>query len=221
MLLPYFVILFVLAQANRMNIGNVITVNISGTHYEMGVQYGSLLQKELYSTLNVLLDYFLNEHHMTYEQVLQQSQLFDNRYSYSWEFFLNGMADGSGLSLNDCKIINSMETIHVNTGINGNPFHFLSQCAFVSLPPAISHYNSTLIGRNYDYGRPFDEIAKNLIVTVLHENEKVPTAIIGLPGQIYCPSCINKYNIFMELNNGGPSGGFAVETQRQTLLIKV
>jgi hypothetical protein len=42
-----------------------------------------------------------------------------------------------------------------------------------------------------------------------------------MPGQIYCPSCINQNGLFLELNNGEPSGGFTVATDRKSLLINM
>ncbi len=87
----------------------------------------------------------------------------------------------------------------------------LTWCAFLSVPPNKSAIGSTLIGRNYDFPPPFDQCSKLLTVTILHEDDKVPTAIISMPGQIYCPSCVNAQGLFMELNNGMPSGGYYVD----------
>ena len=42
-----------------------------------------------------------------------------------------------------------------------------------------------------------------------------------MPGQIYCPSCVNANGLFLELNNGEPSGSFTVATQRESLLINL
>eukprot|EP01084_Bolivina_argentea_P168503 292204_1 len=205
----------------RSDYGNISVVNLYGNHYEMGVQYGSLLENELKISLDIILDFFMNENGMTYQQLTEQSSTFHLRYSYSYSFFLNGISNASGLPLNDIKILNAMETLQVV----GNDDFIVGKCAFISIPPSNTQNNSTLIGRNYDYPPPFDKIAKHLIVTIIHETEtetdKIPTAIIAMPGQIYCPSCINKKGIFMELNNGFPSGGPVIDEQRQTLLIKM
>eukprot|EP01084_Bolivina_argentea_P298257 513959_1 len=217
-----FVIVFIVnGIAKRMDIEDITVVNVTGSHYEMGVEYGYLLENELNMSLNILFDYFMNQNGMTYQQLVQQSELFYDRYSYTFNFFLQGISVGSGLSFTDCKILNAMETLHATSNQSSNNNYGLPSCAFVSLPPSICANNATLIGRNYDFPAPFNEIAKNLVVTIIHETNKIPTAIIGLPGQIYCPSCINKEGIFMELNNGEPSGGFTVIQERQTLLIKL
>lgn len=55
----------------------------------------------------------------------------------------------------------------------------------------------------------------------MHETDRVATAIIGMPGQIYCPSCVNENGIFVELNNGAPSGGGHPAFERKSLLINL
>eukprot|EP01084_Bolivina_argentea_P104417 186972_1 len=155
---------------------------------------------------------------MTYQQLTQQSNLFHQRYSYSFSTFIHGMSQGSQLSLNDCKILNAMETLQL---VSDNNNFILGKCAFISVPPTMTENNAPIIGRNYDYPPPFDVIAKYLTISILHQPNKVTTSIIAMPGQIYCPSCLNEKGIFMELNNGFASGGLRIEYERETLLIKM
>ena len=59
---------------------------------------------------------------------------------------------------------------------------------------------------------------KNLVITTIKEINKNPVAIISLAGQIYCPTCINESGIFIELNNGFPSGGTMPPQTDKTML---
>ena len=48
------------SHATAIKIDNVTVVNVSGSHYEMGIDYGKSLQKELNETLQILFDYFFD-----------------------------------------------------------------------------------------------------------------------------------------------------------------
>ncbi|MDR3321431.1 MAG: C45 family peptidase, partial [Synergistaceae bacterium] len=63
-------------------------------------------------------------------------------------------------------------------------------------------------GRNYDYFPWFRDLGKNLTIAVYHPCDgSLATATIGYPGGIYMTTGINERGIFLELNNGEPSGG--------------
>lgn len=95
------------------------------------------------------------------------------------------------------------------------------KCSYFYIPPAQSTGGKGIIGRNYDYPSPFDKIAKYLTLTYLNHPDFQPTLLIALPGQAYCPSCLNKWGLFVEINNGMPSGGYDVDPSKTTLLIKI
>jgi len=196
--------------------GKINIVNVYGSHSEMGFQYGTAMKMQLGKALSLLKNYYIEEHGITYSQLSERADMFFQRYSYSYKLFIEGIAKSSGLSITDCKILNAMETLNSLVSKNG-----LGHCTFMFIPPKKSLTNTAFIGRNYDFPPPFDKLAEDLTVTILHEENKISTAIISMPGQIYCPSCINSEGLFIELNNGQPSGGFVVDYNRETLLIKL
>ena len=197
-------------------------ITLSGTHYEMGVSYGAQMQGELRGALEVLKDFFINGRHVTYEAMLAKSDEFHNRYSPPYKYFLKGVAYSTGLTLNDVKILNGMEVFN---SLGSADDHFIdtpvSACAFIFLPPEKSSTGSAIIGRNYDFPAPYDLIAQNLTITTLIKPEHSTVTMVGLPGQIYCVSCVNEKGFFMELNNGMPSGGYSYDITRQSLLINM
>jgi len=208
-------------QGNGLYSANGIkVVSLKGSHREMGRQYGLLLSSQLEEVLQILKDFYVEQHQLPYEKLVTKADLFYQRYSYSYQLFIQGIAETSGLSLDDCKVLNGMETLNSLLRHTTNSSS-MGWCAFLSLPPEKTSFNGTLLGRNYDFPAPFDKCAKYLTVTILHENDKIPTAFIAMAGQIYCPSCLNAKGIFMELNNGTPSGGYIVDTQRQSLLVNL
>lgn len=201
--------------AKKLKYGTIPVVVLHGTHQQMGIQYGQALQNELQQSLSILEQYYIGQQHIPYEKLVAKANLLYDRFPLSYQLFIQGVAQGSKLSLDDAKILNAMETLPSLASEDAG------HCSFLAITPKQTITNTTLIGRNYDFPAPFDKIAHYLIVTVLKEDNAEPTAFIALPGQIYCPSCVNADGLFMELNNGTPSGGQFVDIDRQSLLINM
>jgi hypothetical protein len=201
------------SKAVKLQYGNIPVLVLSGTTEQMGIQYGGALSNQLKTVLSVLKNYYITGHGLTYQQLLTQASLLYNRFPIRYQSFMQGVAQGSGLDFRDIIILNGMETL-------GELLQDKTQvaCAFLFVPPGQTTTGAALIGRNYDYPEPFDQLARYLTVSVMNEPGKVPTAFISIPGEIYCPSCVNANGLFMELNNGTPSGGHIVDTNTQSML---
>jgi hypothetical protein len=190
-------------------------ITVSGTKFQMGESYGTQLREELGGTLKVLTDFYVEAHHIPMAELNKKADDFYQSYPLGYQRFIQGVAKGSGLSLNEAKILNAMETL------SSLLTRHVDACSFIAIPHTKTVNKGTLIGRNYDYPAPFHQIAHNLTVTVLLEPDTIPTAIIAMPGQIYCPTCVNKAGLFVELNNGMRSGGYAINRERESLLINL
>jgi hypothetical protein len=194
--------------------GAIPVVVLSGNYQDMGKSYGEDFKNDLYTELGILENYYMTENHVSYGELVAQSNLLYDRFPYSYQLFLKGVSEGSGLNLSDVKILNAMETL-------GELVHQSAACAFFFVPAMHTNTGNALIGRNYDYPPPFDTLSQYVSVVILKAPDTVPTAIVGITGEIYCPSCINQKGLFAELNNGTPSGGSAVDANRQSLLINM
>jgi hypothetical protein len=203
-------------QAVKLNYGNISTLVLSGSSKQIGVQYGLSLKVQLKQELAILESYYIDQEHLTYAQLATHAALLYNRFPLRYQIFMQGVAQGADLSLNDVMILNAMETL-------GEILSDKSQeaCAFLFVPPQRTTTGASLIGRNYDYAPPFDQLAKYLTVTVLKEPHKVPTVFISIAGEIYCPSCVNAAGIFLELNNGMPSGGTTINRNTSSMLARM
>jgi hypothetical protein len=195
------------------SVQGIKTLTLRGSRQEMGQQYGAALRSELRQALAILEDYYVKQRGVPFTRLQAQAELFYDRFPWSYQMFILGVAQGSGLRPDQAKILNAQETL---TGLSRDD---PGACSFIAISPSRTKTGAMLIGRNYDFPPPYDRIAPLLTVTVMEEDNSLPVAFIGLPGQIYCPTCIGGNGIFMELNNGMPSGGFSVNTKRQTLLI--
>lgn len=190
---------------------------ISGSKQEMGYQYGTMMKNKLEASYEILINYYVDENRIPYLKLLGKAELFFEKYPYSYQKFIEGIAVGSNLPIETCKILNAMETLNSLLYEQEE----VSACSFIAIPADRTENNAVIVGRNYDFSPPYDEIAKLLTVTVMKGYDEIPTAIISMPGQIYCPSCINKYSIFLGVNNGMPSGGYFIDYTKETLLINL
>jgi hypothetical protein len=186
-------------------------------HAAMGEDYGRLLADDLTAVLGILLDFFVGKKCVQYEQLVTEANQLYLRYPHSWRNFIKGVSRGSGLAIDDCKILNAMETLGgvIEESVIG-------QCSFVYVPKRRRRSKTgALYGRNYDFMHPFDLCSKHLAITVFCEPDKEVVAIVAIAGQISCLTGVNSNGIFIALNNGMPSGGYFVDKKRQTLLINL
>lgn len=192
-------------------IGDIKVLSLHGSYEDMGLDYGVFMKDYIHSSLNILLQHY-KEQGLTREEIRQQADFFFNRFPRKYQSFIYAVSIGAKISFEDAKMLNAMEAIHKSKEFNmfGNTNQMIGNCAFVYLSTQKTVDKSSIIGRNYDYPKPFDQISRMLTVTVLNPSGLIPTAIIAMPGQIYCPTCINSHGLFIELNNGTPSGGNTV-----------
>lgn len=215
-----------------------ISLSDSGSLESMGKEYAEKLSVPLQETKSLLLDYFMTQGGYTYDELLDKAMIFYNRYPSSLKDFINGMSlSESALSLNDCIILLSMETLSsLKMKFGDTPPEEEEKCfscSFAFLSGNKTETGYPFVGRLYDFFPPFDAIAeKNLIITVFpsdpfkagnkkeddERNTFPSTALVGLPGQIYCPTCVNSLGIFSEFNNGEPSGGTVLNENTTTML---
>lgn len=205
-----------LPNAKMYDIGGFNVLLLSGSNFEKGVSYGKLMTSQLNESLKIINRYFVEENGISFERLVKKAREFHEKYPYSYKLFIEGISEGSGLTLDECMILNGMETL--NSLLYEKD---IVHCTFASIPSSEDDVKRNIITRNYDFPKPFDQCAKYLTVTVIDNENKIPVAFIGMPGQIYCPTCINEKGLFMELNNGMPSGGFGVNNDRETLLVRL
>lgn len=212
-----------MSKTEYKNINGINVISLTGDSlYDMGVSYGKTMQNQLIGALDYLIEGF-EKHKITKSEMVKVAVEFYDRYSDNLKPFLHGMSEGAEITMDEANILNGMETL--NKLLEPSYYDLRSEvvnCAFMLIPPSKTNSGNSIIARNYDFPRDiYGEIAMNLTVTILNQDNKIPTALIGMPGQIYCPSCTNKNGLFMELNNGMPSGGTYVNQTRESMLTQM
>ena len=174
--------------------GSSRVVDLQGTWHEMGRQYGKLLHKELGDVYFGKLQPFMAAHP---DKLPLLRSIAEDRYQanpYKYREVLRGMAETSGLSLEQLKMVNAVEYV---AGI--------TQCSGLAVWDEYAG-GKLVYGRNYDYAPSFKRLDHDIVVAVYHPADgSLAAATIGYAGEIYAVNGMNEKGIFMELNNGGPS----------------
>lgn len=180
-------------QGRKASAGGVSIVNLYGSWYEMGRQYGALMKKELtevHDFVEAIIEYSIGNAQKAESIVSVQTA----QTPYRIARFLEGASETSGLTVEQLQAVNAVERI------GGLPKCSVAICwgDYADGP--------LVIGRNYDYGEAFALLEDDVAVTVYHPSDgALATATIGYVGEIYAVNGINEKGIFLELNNGKPS----------------
>lgn len=153
----------------------------------MGFNYGHVFLPQLQDILQTLREYYLVEMGVTWPYVIQLADLFHQRYSRNYYAFLQGISEGSGIAFDDVKVINGMVTlahyIYEKKGLYESALPI--GCLYGYVPPQLSSTGKAFHVRNYDFHKPFNRTSRHLSVTILHEPNTVPTAIVGIVGNAF------------------------------------
>ena len=184
--------------------GDIKVVDLHGTWWEMGRQYGALMKSELIDLcefLDIIIDYSIGNTARADSIVKTQTK----QTPYRIAQFFEGAAETSGLTVEQLQKVNAVERI------GGLP-HCSAAIAWKDYAA-----DKLVIGRNYDYSEAFALLHNDIAVTVYHPADgSLATATVGYVGEIYAVNGLNEKGIFLELNNGKPSANIKSPDQRVT-----
>ena len=199
-------------QGRRAEKGSVKIVDLSGTWFEMGRQYGALMREELnevFLFVNSVIEYNEGNAHKADEIIKTQAA----QTPWRIDQFFKGAAETSGLTVDQLQLVNAVERI------GGLP-----RC---SAAVAWGDYaaDALIVGRNYDYSDAFALLKDDVVITVYHPADgALATATMGYVGEIYAVNGLNEAGLFLELNNGKPSADIkspSVRVTGTTMLLEV
>ncbi len=183
---------------------NITILNLSGTWFEMGRQYGALAKGQLQDVFAFCND-MIEKKEGNSEKAISIVGTQVEQMPYTIREFFRGAAETSGLSVDQLYVTNAVERI---AG--------LPQCSMVAVWGDYAE-DKMVIGRNYDYGDTFSKLKNDVLVTVFNPSDgALSTAIVGYAGEIYAVNGMNEAGIFLELNNGKPSAPMSSPDERIT-----
>lgn len=180
--------------------GIINIIDLHGTWREMGRQYGALMSVELRDMYERgVIKKLSSDMGLEIEDMRERSKKFFANYPFKFKEVIRGMAETSGLTLDQLLLVNAMELIMGESGF--------SHCTGIAVwGDYVS--GSLVYGRNYDYYPWFRGFSENLVIAVYHPADgSLSAATISYAGEIYAVNGMNEKGIFLELNNGMPSGG--------------
>jgi hypothetical protein len=177
--------------------GKINVLALRGSYRQMGRQYGHLLSYELKTLYkNAVVDYFHKQKGLSPDSMKMAALSLYRFYPQRFKDIITGMSETSGLSLDEQIMLNALEY-----------YGSMSGCSGIIAWGAYTKNQPLLVGRNYDWFDKYSEFAESLTLTVFNPDSGIPNAIITFAGVIYASTGMNAEGIFLELNNGLPSGG--------------
>ncbi|WP_052316639.1 C45 family autoproteolytic acyltransferase/hydolase [Thioalkalivibrio nitratireducens] len=191
--------------------GTLNVLQLEGTYLEMGRQYGHLMSyvlQDLYQ--EAVVDYFMEKKGLSRETMLQTAKGLYEFYPRRFKDLIQGMAQTSGLDLEEQIMLNALEL-----------YGTLSGCSAIFAWNDFTAGSPLITGRNYDWFESYTDFASSLTLTVFNPHSGTSAAIVTLAGVIYATTGINSEGIFIELNNGLPSGGKLTHLNRVHAVINL
>lgn len=183
--------------------GKINVLMLKGTYRQMGEQYGSLLKEELNKNHEGVVK-GMKDIGGSLDDLKEYGNAVYGTYPQKYKEILEGLADTSGLGLENAKLLNVQE-MYISDALS----HWAeeqgktrSQCS--GLATWGEYTDGPLVfGRNYDLGFFNHE---NVTLVVYNPTDgSIPTASLTFAGCIYVTSGMNSKGVFLELNNGGTS----------------
>jgi len=185
-------------NARKFHCGPLTAVDLHGSWFQMGRQYGALLRDELAEVLR-----FAERNPDGFSRVGQLGKsTISGRKRY--DELYRGMAETSGLTLEQLRIVNSVELIYLDrmAGDLRRTFNG-GRCSSIAVWGENTPSGEVLFARNYDWLPDFEEILDTLVLAVFHPADGAnAVAMLNWTGCLYLTTGMNESGLFLELNSG-------------------
>ena len=178
--------------------GGIPVAELRGSWFQMGRQYGALMREELVRVLR-----FAEKNPAGFGRIGQLG----NRGIAGlkrYDEFYRGMAETSGLTLEQLRTVNSVEIIYLDR-LNGDLKNVFDggRCSSLAVWGENTPDGSVLFSRNYDWLADFEELLDTLVLAVFHPADGAnAVAMFNWAGCLYLTTGMNENGLFLELNSG-------------------
>ena len=170
-------------------------LRLKGTWLEMGRQYGAAMKAPMRKVLE-----FANQRATDASDRYLLPRGIPCGIAFLDQFF-DGVADGSGLSIQDIIRINGVEVAYGEELVRLFGSGAAGKCSALALFGEKTRDGCMIFGRNYDWLPCFSELG--LVLTVFHPTDSdLDFAMLNYPGCFYLTSGMNSAGVFVELNSG-------------------
>jgi hypothetical protein len=182
--------------------GFISVVELTGSYREMGRQYGTLLQTELQDLYAAAIEQqYIQTMHFSPVRIDTIARTLYDRYPRRYQEILLGMAETSGLGLDNQLRLNALEWFP-------KIYHLqYPRCSGVAAWGTNTMGRPLVFGRNNDDSEYYSQFARYMVVAVFKPGDgSIPVAVINYAGVIYVATAMNAEGLFMELNSGTQMG---------------
>lgn len=197
--------------------GFISVVELTGSYREMGRQYGALLQTELQDLYTAAIEQqYIQTMHFSPERIDTIARTLYDRYPRRYQEILLGMAETSGLGLDNQLRLNALEWFP-------KIYHLqYPRCSGVAAWGTNTMGRPLVFGRNNDDSEYFSQFARYMVVAVFKPGDgSIPVAVINYAGVVYVATAMNADGLFMELNSGTQMGFSLGRTSLFTTLFTI
>ncbi len=181
--------------------GEVRVLELTGSYRQMGRQYGTLAKEDLQAMHATIGEVFLNnpdkQRRMPPEELNTIARAVYDRYPRRYREILHGMAETSGLGLDQVLLVNALEWF---PKINRLSY---GKCSGIAVWGPYTG-GPVVFGRNDDDDPAYLAFARRPVVAVFKPNDgSIPAALINYPGVIYNATGMNaeqEYRSLAELD---------------------
>ena len=182
-------------QGKKFSKNAIQVIDLHGTWRDMGRQYGKLMSASLQDIWSAKLQPYMLAHPDQADIIKKMASRNWQSCPYKYRETMTGIAETSGLSLEQVTMVDMVERV---AGI--------TQCSTLAVWGDYAA-DGFVYGHNYDFFTSFRVLSRDIVVSVYHPADgSLAVATVGYAGEIYAVNALNEAGLFVELNNGAPSG---------------
>ncbi|MCK9400952.1 MAG: C45 family autoproteolytic acyltransferase/hydrolase [Bacteroidales bacterium] len=188
--------------------GSFYIAELHGTFHQMGRQYGLMLKQQLGQFYNeAVVDFLIGEKEIKYEDLVTSGRFYYEQFPQIFKEYLDGIAETSGLDVDQTYIMSSVFLMIHNTG-----------CSSLSAWGDYTPDHTVVTGRNLDLASTnLSRFSKYFHVVVWNPTGyPASVANIDFIGSVFYQTAINNKGIFLELQNGQHSDTTSSEGRENT-----
>ena len=200
--------------------GTLPVLVLKGDLRRMGRQCGVLMRDDLRAMNEALSQRLFRDKKMRREDALREAAEFLDLFPQRYKDFLHGLAETSRLDFEDAVMLNAAELLILDS-LSAPP----PACSALAAWGPYTPDGALVFGRNYDLvgaRAACEPFLRFLVVTVFQpEGSGNAVANIGYLGSLTTQTAMNGAGLFLDLNNGGISGGEIAFRDRIPILVSL
>lgn len=174
--------------------GSFDIVVLSGDWKQMGRQYGYLYRSQFKELQDAVMTYLVSKGVTQQQLAATAEEMYQAHLDYAKEL-VQGMAETSGLGLEQQKIVNALIFMAIMT----------PGCSSMNAWGDYTGGGPLVAGRNWDIAPWVNQFNRFMQVVIYKPTGAIPAADISYLGLFLFQSGMNKHGVFLDLQNGNMS----------------